>query len=131
MVSGIRWVAPALLLAGVGLLVASVLAGNAHAALVVIFPVVTGSSAGFLAGLLLVVLGLLALPLTVSVGADPDPRRGDEVEEAGGVLLFGPIPIFVGGWKGAGRRAYGAWALVGLVLSVLAVVVFLLWLPRP
>ena len=131
-----RFAALAVLLAGIALIVAAVLQGAARASIVVIFPVLTGSSFGFLLGTLLVFAGVLGLFLGAAEdgSASADPRAGDPGGGAGGVVLIGPFPIFFGSWSGPGRRprsncapgsarrSRAAWVAVGIVLTVLLVV---------
>ena len=56
-----RWASPALVAAGAALIAAAVATGGASFFLVLVVPVFTGSSALFLLGALLLVLGLFAL----------------------------------------------------------------------
>jgi uncharacterized membrane protein len=130
-----RWVGPALLLLGVGLVVAAVATGSAHVALVLIVPVIFGSASPLLiAGILSIFLGILALGLTFGVqfedpeelrpapGGGPAPSGG-----TGGVVLVGPFPIFFGSWKNPSRRAMLLAVAVGTVVLV-SLVLLALWL---
>ena len=128
MFRGLRFVPLLLLLAGAVLIVDAVVRGAAHASLVLIVPVLTGSSGEFLLGVLLVFLGLLSVPfLLLSIGGweELPPSAGTPSSEhsgAGGVILIGPVPIFFGEWAGLRRRAYLWWvAVASLLFAVLLV----------
>ena len=131
--SAVRWAGPGLLVLGVALLIAAVATGGAQLALVVIFSVVLGgASVLFLAGIASVFVGIFLLPLAfgdvapeaaAAFGAAPQP----EGAATGGLVLLGPLPIFFGSWKNAGRRAYWLAAGVGLALLVAVITVALLW----
>jgi uncharacterized membrane protein len=123
-------VALAALLAGFALVGLAVWQGRAELTLVLIVPVVSGSSPEFLAGVLLVILGFFGLVASWWLGAKPAglPPAGtstfDVGSGSGGVILLGPVPLFFGSWKGVSRRTRWILALVGaaiLVLFVLAV----------
>jgi uncharacterized membrane protein len=131
----VRWtgfVSLALIVAGVALLVAAVASGSASLALVVIVPVLTGRSLVFLAGALLLIVGLFTLPLAGS-RADVDGRPGRispaEETETGGLILIGPIPIFFGHGVPVSRRARVVAAVVGGVALAVAIVA-LVWVGR-
>jgi uncharacterized membrane protein len=128
-----RWPPSLLLLlsvAGAALVVDSVLRGGSTFALVLIVPVITGSSPELLAGVALIFAGFLAWALASAPSdASPlptappsyDPARRESPDDAGavgGVLLIGPIPIFLGGYRPGTRRARWAWVALGLGLSV-------------
>ncbi|HYA58251.1 MAG TPA: DUF131 domain-containing protein [Thermoplasmata archaeon] len=122
---------------GVALLADAVARGAAHLTLVVIIPVFSGSSAEFLAGSLLLVLGIFTLPFSLAIGGSeeepPLPATSEPPEEpslgptaaGGGVILVGPFPIFFGGWKGVPRRVRWAAALVGVGLTLVALAIVL------
>ncbi len=127
-----RWTGPLLMFAGLGLIAVSIVRGSAHLALVVIVPVVTGSSAEFFVGVLLLVSGIFCLPLAFSAGnvlPTELPRIAAEAPESdsssGGLLLVGPIPIFFGAWKNARAAWFWIAVAVGAVVS-LALVLFVL-----
>ena len=131
--------AAALLVAGVALIALSVAQGGASVALVVIIPVVSGSSATFLAGVVLLLVSFVALALAFSGGweeepplpargtapAAPAPRSGG----AGGFVLIGPVPIVFGSWRGVSRKVRALLALVGAVILIVVVLAFV-WLVR-
>lgn len=111
---------------------ASVANGEADVSLVLIFPILSGSSVSFLLGTALIVIGLLAWFLTMWTAApwmasDQVRERAnctDMVEgggrRIGGVVLIGPIPIAFGS---SSKIAYAMLAVgVIIVLSVLALV---------
>jgi len=122
-----------LTIAGAACIADAVVRGAAGVALVVVFPIVYGSDAEFLLGVGLLIGGLLTLPIALPA---PSPAAGvgspsavgalGEVPttEVGGVVLIGPFPIFVGGWRTVSRRVRVAAAIVGTVLVVGAVVLF-------
>jgi uncharacterized membrane protein len=137
-----RWfpvVPPLLLAGGAGLIVLAILQGSAQVSLVLFIPVFTGTSALFLMGVLLVVAGFALLPFALGFtleeddgapptrpsyagGATPPAEAG---VAAGGVLLIGPLPILLGGWSQATPGTYLAFALLGLALTLMAIVLFL------
>ena len=126
----------AVLAAGVALVAVSVLEGGANVALLVIVPVVSGSSLTFLLGVVLLVVGFLSLPFATAEGWDEAPPAlpsgGTGPPEAqsgvGGVVLLGPVPIVFGSWKGISRRTRWWLALAGAVLLTVAFVWFVLFL---
>ena len=114
-----------LLLLGVAFVVDAVARGAASVALFVVFPVVSGTSAEFLLGVVLLLAGFLTVPLAFAAFEDPsatltpvDPRARGEAPtgELGGLLLVGPIPIFFGSWKGVPVRTKVAVVVVGAVV---------------
>jgi uncharacterized protein (TIGR00304 family) len=128
-----RWpgyAALALLLAGAGLIVDAVLRGGALVSLVVIVPVVTGSSGEFLLGVLLLIVGLLLLPFGLMLSNEGTPRSEDLPSAAetgaGGVVLIGPVPVFFGSWRGVSRRTRWIVAAVGGTAVILLVVAWVL-----
>jgi uncharacterized membrane protein len=121
--------------AGAALVADAVLHGRASLSLVVIVPVFSGSSAEFLLGVVLLVVGFLLLPLSLwepSV-SEPllPPAAGPSVPPpsagaaGGGVVLIGPVPIFFGAWKNVSRRVRLLAAVAGAVLLAILVVGFL------
>jgi uncharacterized membrane protein len=122
--------------AGIALIAWSILEKSASVALLVIFPVVSGSSASFLLGVALLIGGFLLLPLALAYdGVEPAPSLGSTDTElpaprsagsAGGFVLVGPVPIVFGSWKGVSRRTRWLLALAGTVLLIVALVAFVL-----
>jgi uncharacterized membrane protein len=128
-------VAVSALAAGVALVVYSAVEGGASVALFLVFPVVSGSSLSFLAGVLLVFVGFVLLPFALAGGwdeAEPLPRSpspGPPTAKGGGVggfVLIGPVPIVFGSWKGVSRRTRWLLALAGAFLLTLAIVALVL-----
>ncbi len=128
-------VAFVLLAAGVALVADAVAQGGADVWLVVVVPVISGSSAEFLLGVVALVAGLLLLPfgLAERVGGErpfpPDePGRPLPPSEgssgAGGLVLVGPVPIFFGSWRNVSARTR-LWVAVA---GALVLVVFLVGL---
>jgi uncharacterized protein (TIGR00304 family) len=123
----------AILLVGVALIVLSVLVGRASVSLLVIFPVISGSSLTFLLGVVLLIVGFLALPFVLSEAwesvplapSEPATRSPNAGSGVGGFVLVGPVPVVFGSWKGISRRARWALAASGAVLLVAVLVVFL------
>lgn len=139
-----RWMArvvgPVLLLLGLIVVLYSVLRGSASVSLLLIVPVVSGTSALFLVGVVLLFFGILLLPFAFAAGweierrpyAAPGRHQGpapaDEITGGGGgLVLLGPVPVFFGSWRNPSRAAYWAAALVGVV--VLAIVLLVLFAP--
>ncbi len=122
------------LAAGVALVVDSAARGEATVSLVLIFPVLSGDSPEFVAGVGLVVAGLFATPLAWAYSEvddeSPDRRRpaAGPGEGFGGVVLVGPVPIVFGGWRGLSRRA--RWGLAPVGLGLTGAVVLVWWLVR-
>lgn len=117
---------PAMLLAGgVAAIAAAVLTGGARAGLVVVVPVIFGSSALFLVGILLLIAGMFSLPLAFA--PSEAGTNGPTETTSGGLVLIGPIPIFWGSAGRASRRVRIAAAVVGGLLVVVAAVLVLGW----
>ena len=129
----LRWAGPGLLVLGLVLVGAAVATGAAQFTLFVVFPVfVGGASALFLGGVVALFLGVFLLPLAFSSGSiDVEcPEVGDDrgaSTGSGGLLLIGPVPIFLGAWKHPRRRTY--WLAVGIGAALLvAALVIAAWL---
>lgn len=117
-----------LLAGGVVLMVDAVRRGAASAALVLIFPVLSGNSPEFLLGLfaflLGIVTGMIAFAGARGAAARGPPDGGEEgASTAGGVLLIGPIPIFFGSARPASLRALLGWVALGAALTAAAVLI--------
>ncbi len=120
----------ALFAGGIALVADAVRRGEASFGLVLIVPVVYGTSAELAGGIVLVVLGVLVASVgTVVRRAPTRPEGGDvaDAEEArggvGGLILIGPVPIFFGAGRRPSRRDY-LWAvLAGGALFAVAVLV--------
>lgn len=134
---GTRAVPIAFWVLGVALLADAVLRGAARVTLVVIVPVLSGQSAEFLVGVVLLFAGFLTLPwffLDEDRRTGPSPGTGDgpaapplhssgEVG-GGGLILIGPVPILFGGWRAVSRRTRWALAIAGgAVLAVFVAVI--------
>ncbi len=120
------------LLAGALLVGDAVARGRAIVSWVLIVPVVSGASLEFLAGTLLLVVGLFAVPLAFALTSDEDyppdlrsPAAGPTGRAAGasGVVLIGPWPIFFGGWANLPARTRWWVALAGAAVTVALFVV--------
>lgn len=127
------------LLIGAGLVALSISTGAARIYLLLfVIPVISGGSLEFLLGVGLVFAGLVGLMLGLSVPSTPETEeaalvvgpRGERPSApdtaTGGVVLIGPIPIFFGAARPAGRRYY----LLALVLAAglfAAVLALALW----
>jgi uncharacterized protein (TIGR00304 family) len=123
-----------LLLAGAIVIADAILRGAAAVSLIVVVPVVSGTSAEFLLGVVLLLVGFLTLPLAFySVElASLDDLRSDRVghgqapaAEVGGMVLVGPVPIFFGSWKEVPRRTRVVIAVVAAAAFGLVVLAFL------
>lgn len=138
-----RWLPIALWAAGGALIVDSVVRGSAQVWLVVVIPVVSGESAEFLLGVVLLLAGFLTFPWLGRAAEGPEGSRGLPTSEppvseppwprgdapsgtgGGGLILIGPVPIFFGGWRHASRRtrwlAVAGGAILFLALFLWAV----------
>jgi uncharacterized membrane protein len=129
-----RAFSPLLLVLGAGLVAHAALTRGAHLSLVLIVPIVSGDSAEFSLGVLLIALGVFLLPWSLlgSIESEPPqsrlPTGADDArsESSGGVLLLGPIPIFFGSWRSPSRARYWVAVGVGLALFLVVVALFLL-----
>ncbi len=143
-----RWLPGLLLATGIFLIAASVYSGSARLFLLVFVPVITGTSWEFLLGVSALFAGFFLLPLiwTADEAEDPSlraaartgpgpPAASTELrplgrDSAGGLILVGPVPIFIGGWRDHPPIPY-RWALVaGVVLVALAVLLFVFGVAR-
>ncbi|HLN50862.1 MAG: TIGR00304 family membrane protein [Thermoplasmata archaeon] len=127
----------AALVAGVALVVYSVLVSAASVSLVVFVPVLAGRSTAFLGGVALLAVGFLTLPLTFAGPTRPgtpspaspagSPQADEEVGPTGvgGLVLLGPVPIFFGSWSRVSRRVRWAAVLLGVAVLAGLLVVFL------
>lgn len=102
------WLPIVLFIGGAICIAAAVVTGGAEADLVLIFPVFSGSSGLFLAGIGLIVLSffsgfaMLALTQSESMERTPATREEDGIQRKtsyGGVVLIGPVPIAFGSDK--------------------------------
>ena len=126
-----------LLLAGAFLVGDAVARGEATVSWVLVVPVVSGASLEFLAGTLLVVVGLFAVPLAFALTSEdelppptsPPPSAGPARRATGpsGVVLIGPLPIFFGGWADVPARTRRWAALAGVAAMVALLVAGVLW----
>ncbi len=121
-----RILAAFMILAGAGLLVYGVVAGEMQVALLLIVPVIYGSSAlGFLAiGLIIagILVSMADFALSASAeGAEEalvdDDRARSKKAEFGGVILIGPIPIIFG----ADRRMTFLAIMVAVAILVIMI----------
>jgi len=127
------WVPIAVFLAGVACIVVAAATGEAQVQLLIIFPLISGTSWLFILGVMLIiasfVLGFVfaapamteedqASPRTPGVrhpeDAQQEPRRKARY---GGVVLIGPVPIVFGSDRNV--------ALIMLVLAIVLIVVVL------
>lgn len=119
------------------LIVDSILRGGASVWLVLVFPVVSGQSLEFLVGALLLFAGFLSLPwalfeeeeapreagpMSASSRTEPPSATGS----TGGVILVGPVPILLGSWRTASRRARWWLAVAGGAIALVLVAMILL-----
>jgi uncharacterized protein (TIGR00304 family) len=131
-----RWaVVPIGLLGASAALIAwAILHGGASLAVVVVVPVIFGSSVIFFAGVVLLLAGLFTVPLAFEPGveteetpvASPPGPAPSSSGGGGGLVLIGPVPIFFGSWKHVSSRTRLWVAGVGAAILVVAAVAF--WL---
>ena len=107
----LRILAAFIILAGAALLAYSVATGEMQVALVLIVPVVYGSSAMGILAIGLVIAGVFIFMVDPFLDANAEDAERDPAEETaqpgitkkpefGGVVLIGPIPIIFGSSKG-------------------------------
>ncbi len=95
-----RIVPPALIAAGVGLLIIGLASGSVRISLFIIFPVFSGSGPLFFASVVLIVAGFFTIPLVMTHENEPLlpgeglPDKGPALR-AGAVIFIGPIPILL------------------------------------
>ncbi len=126
-----------LLLAGALLVGDAVARGGATVSWVLVVPVVSGGSLEFLAGTLLLVIGLFAVPIAFALTSEeepppptplsPTPDQTRKATGASGVVLIGPLPIFFGGWVNVPARTRRWVALAGMAALVALFVAGVLW----
>ena len=127
----------AVFVVGVLLVALSVLDGGASVSLVLIIPVISGSSLSFLFGVALLIAGFVTLVFAASEGgitatAPPSAESSPASPNAGGaggLILVGPVPIVFGSWRGISRRTCWWLALLGAVVLTVFVLAFV-WLLR-
>lgn len=120
-----------LLVSGIGLLAVGFMTGGAHFALIVIIPVIYGSSLYVAAGGALLVFGIFLTFLggaaTAGYTGDDGPlpssasSAGGSKTSYGGFLLIGPVPIVFGN-----RGSWLPYLLVMGLITVLAVILVVL-----
>jgi uncharacterized membrane protein len=131
----VRFLGPVCLVAGGALLGEELATGSARLYLLVVVPVITGTTPLFLLALVFLVSGFLFLPLLFAGEASAElprtstatsnPNPGPTRSNSGGLILVGPIPIFFGAWRRNPPISYRWALLVGVVLALVAVL--LLW----
>jgi len=134
------WIPVALFLAGVAAIIAAAATGEVDVQLLVIFPVISGSSWLFILGVALIigsfVVGFLLVASVFSEYEPVEPQIPSEPRVAGsktparktgygGVVLIGPVPIVFG----SDRRVTMAMLIVAVVLFaiILAITLLGLW----
>jgi uncharacterized protein (TIGR00304 family) len=127
-----------LLIGGASMVAASVATGEADLALVVIFPVVSGSGGLFLLGVALIVSGLLLGFVLITMqqsettgyrqkeggSSDTGPRPVETGTRYGGVVLLGPVPIAFG----SDRSIAVAMLVLGIVVAVVSLALIFVFL---
>ncbi len=113
--------------AGLAMVAAAVLAGDAEVDLVVIIPVVSGSGPMMLSGVALIVLGFLAGFAALATGGTweegrplPENRNDKDRPQAryGGLVMIGPIPIAFG----SDRTLTIVMMLAGMVIAAMVII---------
>ena len=129
----VRALGPVALVVGVILLAEAVATGGARVSLVLIVPVITGTTLLFAVAAGLLVSGLFFFPLAFArdeqseeetpVGSRLNPNAAPG--GSGGLILLGPVPIFFGTWRRNPPISYRGALVVGLALVVVVVVLLL------
>ena len=129
----VRWHGPAalaLLAAGIALIAVAVAQGGAQVHLVVIVPVVTGTSPVAFGGVLLImaalVLGFVAVanrqaPASPEEVAPPKPSPSSPSVSTGGVVFIGPFPVVFG----SNPRLARTMLLLAVIVAVVLVAFYL------
>jgi uncharacterized protein (TIGR00304 family) len=129
------WVGLLVLALGILVLALAIMRGQATLALIVIIPVIYGSSWLLALGAVLAMVGLFLLfaGYAQSVGAYEDETEGvkplpagtgqpaEKKVSYGGFLLIGPVPVVFGN-----RPAWLPYLIILAVITVVALVIFLL-----
>jgi uncharacterized membrane protein len=125
-----QYVALLALVVGLALLVDALVRGSAQASIIVIVPVLSGSSPEFVVGTLLTFVGLFGMFLSsAGVTTVDEPVPGRTESRSGGVVLIGPVPIFFGEWRRTGRHGFWGWVAAGSIATALLVLLFVwLWI---
>ncbi len=133
--SVMRAVGPVCLAIGGGLLGEALATGGARLYLLLIVPVVSGTSLAFVLSVVFLAAGFLLLPFAfvqeppaeaaATAPAPPGSSASTGEGGSGGLILVGPIPIFFGTWRRNPPISYRWAILVGVVLAIVAVL--LLW----
>lgn len=101
--------------------IAAVVTGGARVTVLLIVPVVSGTSWLLALGTLFLFAAIgstfLLLPgAPIEAGPARSVADGAPSAWSGGVVLVGPFPILLGRWRGAPRWVYWSAVVVGLVL---------------
>ena len=142
------------LVAGIGLLVYSMMRGGSEISLVVIFPVISSDGDPFgIIGIFMILAGIIALYISsftsrvsktvinesngsgtrdLKMGKDrEDHHNGNSSDtktrsgvRTGGVVFIGPIPVIFGSDRGIARWMIVAGALIALVMIVFFIMQF-------
>jgi uncharacterized membrane protein len=120
-------IAGLLLAAGVTLIVLAVLERTVEFSLVVVVPVFFSSSWELPVGVLLVMGGVFATFVAVAEAEPVDPAGAGTPAEpsTGGVLVIGPVPIFLGSLRRLSRRA--RWIVTIVTVATFVVLFAAFW----
>ncbi len=118
------------LLAGISLVIFSIIEGEANIALLFIVPIIYGTGAYLAMGILLIFLSFIMFFIFLGhprVGSREIKRTKTEKESSyGGVIFIGPIPIIFGKDKSIAKKMMYLGLLIALILAAVYVAVFLI-----
>jgi uncharacterized membrane protein len=117
-VRGVAIAAALLLIAGVATLALAVVEKTTSFAIVVFLPVFYSTSWELPVGTIFVMLGVLAAFAAVSGGAPDSSTSHEASASSGGLVVIGPLPIFLGSFRDLSPR-------VRTIVTILCVIAFL------
>jgi len=120
------------LIAGIFLVVLSIIEGQANIALLFIIPIIYGTGAYLAIGILLIFLSFIMFflfigPLKVERRETKGERTKTHKESSyGGVIFIGPIPIIFGKDKSVAKKMMYLGLLIALILAAVYIAVILI-----
>ena len=117
-----------LFLAGIFLLILSLITGEGKGGIFIIFPFFYGTGILSITGMLLIFLSFAAFIFSLPQRIDGDVlQMGDRKTKAGGIIFIGPIPIVFSGDEGMGKIL----AALAVIIAFLILAIFIITLLFP